>query len=73
MMELISYPPVSTGVRVDAPATAVHPGGIQTELGRYAYAEPGDLQKRVDQINAERSRAPHAGEGADAATPPRGK
>jgi NAD(P)-dependent dehydrogenase (short-subunit alcohol dehydrogenase family) len=34
-------------------ATAVHPGGIATELGRYAYAEPGALQKRVDQINAE--------------------
>jgi len=38
-------------------ATAVHPGGIQTELGRYAYAEPGDLQKRVDQINAEHAAA----------------
>ena len=34
-------------------ATAVHPGGIATELGRYAYAEPGALQKRVDEINAE--------------------
>jgi NAD(P)-dependent dehydrogenase (short-subunit alcohol dehydrogenase family) len=34
-------------------ATAVHPGGIATELGRYAYAEPDGLQKRVDQINAE--------------------
>ena len=34
-------------------ATAVHPGGIATELGRYAYAEPDALQKRVDQINAE--------------------
>jgi NAD(P)-dependent dehydrogenase (short-subunit alcohol dehydrogenase family) len=34
-------------------ATAVHPGGIATELGRYAYAEPGDLQKRVDELSAE--------------------
>jgi hypothetical protein len=31
----------------------VHPGGIATELGRYAYAEPDALQKRLDQINAE--------------------
>src|SRR6185312_11302428 len=38
-------------------ATALHPGGIMTELGRYAYAEPGDLQKRVDQINAEHAAA----------------
>src|ERR1700691_5826074 len=30
----------SRGVR----ATAVHPGGIATELGRYAYAEPDALQ-----------------------------
>ena len=43
----------ANGVR----ATAVHPGGIQTELGRYAYAEPDDLQKRVDQINAEHAAA----------------
>src|SRR6202012_4220102 len=34
-------------------ATAVHPGGIATELGRYAYAEPGALEKRVAEINAE--------------------
>jgi NAD(P)-dependent dehydrogenase (short-subunit alcohol dehydrogenase family) len=34
-------------------AAAVHPGGIATELGRHAYAEPGSLQKRVDDINAE--------------------
>ena len=38
-------------------ATAVHPGGIATELGRYAYAEPDALQKRVDQINAEHAEA----------------
>jgi NAD(P)-dependent dehydrogenase (short-subunit alcohol dehydrogenase family) len=30
-------------------AAAVHPGGIQTELGR--YMEPGQLQALVDQIN----------------------
>jgi len=34
-------------------ATAVHPGGIETELGRHVYAEPGALQKRVDELNAE--------------------
>jgi NAD(P)-dependent dehydrogenase (short-subunit alcohol dehydrogenase family) len=33
-------------------ATAVHPGGIATELGRYAYAEPGALQRRVDELSA---------------------
>ena len=33
-------------------ATAVHPGGISTELGRYAFADPDALQKRVDEINA---------------------
>src|SRR6202043_4094245 len=30
-------------------AAAVHPGGIQTELGR--YMEPGQLQALVDQMN----------------------
>lgn len=30
-------------------AAAVHPGGIQTELGR--YMKPGQLQSMVDQIN----------------------
>jgi NAD(P)-dependent dehydrogenase (short-subunit alcohol dehydrogenase family) len=35
----------SRGVR----AAAVHPGGIQTELGR--YMDPGQLQKLVDQMN----------------------
>jgi NAD(P)-dependent dehydrogenase (short-subunit alcohol dehydrogenase family) len=34
-------------------ATAVHPGGIATELGRYAFAEPGGFQKLVDGINAD--------------------
>jgi NAD(P)-dependent dehydrogenase (short-subunit alcohol dehydrogenase family) len=38
-------------------ATAVHPGGIQTELGRYAYAEPDALQKRVDEINVAQAAA----------------
>jgi NAD(P)-dependent dehydrogenase (short-subunit alcohol dehydrogenase family) len=38
-------------------AAAVHPGGIATELGRYAYADPDALQKRVDQINAEHAAA----------------
>jgi len=30
-------------------AAAVHPGGIQTELGR--YSEPGRIEKLIDQIN----------------------
>jgi NAD(P)-dependent dehydrogenase (short-subunit alcohol dehydrogenase family) len=38
-------------------ATAVHPGGIETELGRHAFPEPGALQKRVDELNAERAAA----------------
>ena len=38
-------------------ATAVHPGGIATELGRHAYAEPGALQRRVDELNAEQAKA----------------
>ena len=38
-------------------ATAVHPGGIATELGRYAYAEPDALQKRVDEINTQHAAA----------------
>lgn len=38
-------------------ATAVHPGGIATELGRHAYPEPGALQKRVEEINAEAAAA----------------
>ncbi|MBV8473835.1 MAG: SDR family NAD(P)-dependent oxidoreductase [Hyphomicrobiales bacterium] len=43
----------ANGVR----ATAVHPGGIATELGRYAYSDPGALQKRVDELNAEHLKA----------------
>ena len=38
-------------------ATAVHPGGIETELGRHAFAEPGSLQKRVDELNATNAKA----------------
>jgi NAD(P)-dependent dehydrogenase (short-subunit alcohol dehydrogenase family) len=38
-------------------ATAVHPGGIATELGRYAFAGADALQKRVEKINAEREAA----------------
>src|SRR5580700_11076310 len=33
-------------------AVAVHPGGIQTELGR--YMDPGRLQQLIDQISAQR-------------------
>jgi NAD(P)-dependent dehydrogenase (short-subunit alcohol dehydrogenase family) len=34
-------------------AAAVHPGGIQTELGR--YQEPGHVEKMIDQINQQRA------------------
>ena len=34
-------------------AAAVHPGGIATELGRHAFPDPQDLQKRVDELNAQ--------------------
>jgi NAD(P)-dependent dehydrogenase (short-subunit alcohol dehydrogenase family) len=43
----------SRGIR----ATAVHPGGIATELGRHAYSEPGALQKRIDEINIQHAAA----------------
>jgi NAD(P)-dependent dehydrogenase (short-subunit alcohol dehydrogenase family) len=43
----------ANGVR----ATAVHPGGIATELGRYAFSEPDALQKRVDEVNQEQAKA----------------
>jgi NAD(P)-dependent dehydrogenase (short-subunit alcohol dehydrogenase family) len=33
-------------------ATAVHPGGIATDLGRYAYADADAMQKRVDELSA---------------------
>jgi NAD(P)-dependent dehydrogenase (short-subunit alcohol dehydrogenase family) len=34
-------------------AAAVHPGGIQTELGR--YQDPGRIEKMIDQINLQRA------------------
>jgi NAD(P)-dependent dehydrogenase (short-subunit alcohol dehydrogenase family) len=34
-------------------AAAVHPGGIQTELGR--YQDPGRIEKMIDQINRQRA------------------
>jgi NAD(P)-dependent dehydrogenase (short-subunit alcohol dehydrogenase family) len=34
-------------------AAAVHPGGIQTELGR--YQDPGRIEKMIDQINEQRA------------------
>src|SRR6266436_5907469 len=34
-------------------AAAVHPGGIRTELGR--YADPGRIEKLVEQINEQRA------------------
>jgi NAD(P)-dependent dehydrogenase (short-subunit alcohol dehydrogenase family) len=34
-------------------AAAVHPGGIQTELGR--YAEPGRIERLIEQINQSRA------------------
>jgi len=38
-------------------ATAVHPGGIATELGRHAFKEPDALQKFLDDINARHAAA----------------
>lgn len=38
-------------------ATAVHPGGIKTELGRHIYSSPSDFQKRVDEINEQHKAA----------------
>ncbi|WP_233840484.1 SDR family NAD(P)-dependent oxidoreductase [Dyella sp. 2HG41-7] len=32
-------------------ATAVHPGGIRTELGRHIYPDEAMLQQRIDEIN----------------------
>ncbi|CAN5134404.1 SDR family NAD(P)-dependent oxidoreductase [soil metagenome] len=40
-------------------ATALHPGGIDTELGRHAFKEPGELQLKVADINAQRKAAGH--------------
>jgi NAD(P)-dependent dehydrogenase (short-subunit alcohol dehydrogenase family) len=34
-------------------ATAVHPGGIATELGRHVFPNPEALQNRIDALNAE--------------------
>jgi NAD(P)-dependent dehydrogenase (short-subunit alcohol dehydrogenase family) len=34
-------------------AAAVHPGGIQTELGR--YQDPGRIEKMIDQMNQQRA------------------
>jgi NAD(P)-dependent dehydrogenase (short-subunit alcohol dehydrogenase family) len=34
-------------------AAAVHPGGIQTELGR--YQDPGHIEKMIDRINEQRA------------------
>jgi NAD(P)-dependent dehydrogenase (short-subunit alcohol dehydrogenase family) len=39
-------------------AAAVHPGGIQTELGR--HLNPGVLQQLIDQVNATNAAAGHA-------------
>jgi NAD(P)-dependent dehydrogenase (short-subunit alcohol dehydrogenase family) len=38
-------------------ATAVHPGGIATELGRHAFKDEATLQKFVDDINARHAAA----------------
>jgi NAD(P)-dependent dehydrogenase (short-subunit alcohol dehydrogenase family) len=32
-------------------ATAVHPGGIRTELGRHIYPDDASFQRRVDEVN----------------------
>ncbi|CAN5472050.1 SDR family NAD(P)-dependent oxidoreductase [soil metagenome] len=41
-------------------ATALHPGGIETELGRHAFKEPGELRAKVADLNAQRKAAGHA-------------
>ena len=38
-------------------AAAVHPGGIATELGRYAYPDLAAMQKRIDELSAESAAA----------------
>jgi NAD(P)-dependent dehydrogenase (short-subunit alcohol dehydrogenase family) len=38
-------------------ATAVHPGGIATELGRHAFKDEATLQKFIDDINAKHAAA----------------
>ncbi|MFO0991700.1 MAG: SDR family NAD(P)-dependent oxidoreductase [Hyphomicrobiales bacterium] len=38
-------------------ATAVHPGGIATELGRHAFKDADVLQKFIDDINAKHAAA----------------
>jgi NAD(P)-dependent dehydrogenase (short-subunit alcohol dehydrogenase family) len=38
-------------------ATAVHPGGIATELGRHAFKDADTLQKFIDDINAKHAAA----------------
>ena len=38
-------------------ATAVHPGGIATELGRHAFKDEATLQKFIDDINARHAAA----------------
>jgi NAD(P)-dependent dehydrogenase (short-subunit alcohol dehydrogenase family) len=34
-------------------ATAVHPGGIKTELGRHMYPDDATFQRRIDELNEE--------------------
>ncbi len=41
----------------DVRAAAVHPGGIATELGRYAYPDLAAMQKRIDELSAESAAA----------------
>ena len=38
-------------------ATAVHPGGIRTELGRHIYPDDASFQRRVDEVNEENKAA----------------
>jgi NAD(P)-dependent dehydrogenase (short-subunit alcohol dehydrogenase family) len=38
-------------------ATAVHPGGIKTELGRHIYPDDASLQRRIDEVNEQNKAA----------------
>ena len=38
-------------------ATAVHPGGIKTELGRHMYPDDASFQRRIDELNDENEAA----------------
>jgi NAD(P)-dependent dehydrogenase (short-subunit alcohol dehydrogenase family) len=38
-------------------ATAVHPGGIRTELGRHVFRDEAEFQRRIDEVNEQHKAA----------------